>query len=82
MQQLSEEIRSCFPGDNDITMQSAAKLPYLSAVIEESLRLYPPVAAGLRRIVPKGGAIIDDHFVPENVSCRVLRYVVIFDMSD
>lgn len=70
MQQLSEEIRSCFPGDNEITMQSTAKLPYLSAVIEESLRLYPPVAAGLRRIVPKGGAIIDGHFVPENVSCQ------------
>ena len=73
MQKLSEEIRSCFTGDNDITMQSVAKLPYLSAVIEESLRLYPPVAAGLRRIVPKGGAIIDGHFVPENASRPYLQ---------
>lgn len=43
-------------------------MPYLAAVIEETLRLYPPVAAGLRRIVPKGGATIDEYFVPENVS--------------
>lgn len=82
MQQLSEEIHSCFTGDNDITIQSAAKLPYLSAVIEESLRLYPPVAAGLRRVVPEGGAVIDGHFVPENVSCRLLKSVVLLDTNE
>ena len=68
LRKLTKEVRSFITGDQDITMSKTSKLPYLAAVIEETLRLYPPVAAGLRRIVPKGGATIDEYFVPENVS--------------
>lgn len=67
MKTLIEEIHSTLTED-DITINKTAKLPYLNAVIEESLRMYSPVTMGLRRLVPKGGVSIDGHFVPENVS--------------
>lgn len=72
MRKLTKEIRSYLTCDDDITMNKTAKLPFLAAVIEETLRMYPPVAAGLRRVIPKGGATIDKYFVPEDVSCRTL----------
>lgn len=67
MRRLTKEIRSAFATDDDITFRSSAELTYLAAVIEESLRMYPPFVTSLARIVPKGGAFIDGEFVPEGV---------------
>ena len=70
MERLVSEIRTAFTSDQDITFSKAENLQYLNAVIEESLRIYPPVVVGLPRIVPKGGASMAGHYVPENVSGR------------
>ncbi|KAE8364638.1 cytochrome P450 [Aspergillus caelatus] len=61
---LTTEIRTSFSSYEDINFVSAANLPYLSAVLEECLRMYPPVPSVLPRKVPSGGAIIDGRFVP------------------
>jgi cytochrome P450 len=45
-----------------------AGLKVLQATIYEGMRIYPPVPAGLQRIVPKGGATIAGYSVPEGVS--------------
>ncbi|KAJ6619903.1 cytochrome P450 [Mycena sp. CBHHK59/15] len=62
---LKEELIDAFPegGDTIFDSNALAKLPYLHACIEESLRLGTPFP-GLRRVVPPGGSIIDRHFVP------------------
>ncbi|EDU41835.1 CypX Cytochrome P450 [Pyrenophora tritici-repentis] len=39
-------------------------LPFFVACIKESLRLNPPAPNLFPRIVPKGGKVIDGHFVP------------------
>ncbi|KAJ5818156.1 hypothetical protein N7474_003747 [Penicillium riverlandense] len=72
MNRLVTEIRSAFAKDSDISFRTITSLPYLTAVIEESLRLYPPFVTSLARIVPAGGAMIDEHFVPEGtiVACH------------
>lgn len=49
-----------------------ASLKYLSAVIEEALRIYPPFVTSLSRIVPKGGAYVDGQYIPGGVRIRSL----------
>lgn len=67
MTRLVHEIRSCFTKEIEISFRSTAMLPYLAAVIEESLRMYPPFVTSLARIVPHGGAFVDGQFVPGGV---------------
>ena len=64
---LTDQIRTSFIAERDITIQRVRqRLPYLFAVIEESLRLFPPVpiAFGIYRIVPDEGATIAGRYVP------------------
>ncbi|CRG82736.1 Isotrichodermin C-15 hydroxylase [Talaromyces islandicus] len=72
LQKLTDEIRSTFSVDSEINFANSAKLTYLSAVIEESLRMYPPLVMGLPRMVASGGGVVDGHFLPEGtqVSCH------------
>lgn len=66
LQRLAEEIRNAdFQDESDIKVASTQSLPYLDAVINESLRLHHPTPGSLPRIVPKGGMSIDGKFVPE-----------------
>ncbi|KAK3689756.1 cytochrome P450 [Podospora appendiculata] len=61
---LNHEVRSAFRSADEITMSSANRLPYLLAVINESLRMYPPVTSGLVREVPVGGGTIAWQYIP------------------
>lgn len=70
MAKLVNEIRTAFAHEREISFRSAAELTYLSAVIEESLRVYPPFVTSLARIVPEGGSLVDGHFVAEGVRCH------------
>lgn len=65
---LTEEVRSSFKSFDDITITSVNKLPYLQAVLNETLRFYPPLSSGMVRVVPSGGAEIAGHDVPGGVS--------------
>ncbi|KAL9628049.1 MAG: hypothetical protein Q9164_007408 [Protoblastenia rupestris] len=60
---LQDEIRS-LPTDDDLTIANLSRLPYLRAVLDESLRIYPPVPAAMDRVVPGEGKMISGHWVP------------------
>jgi cytochrome P450 len=47
------------------------KLPYLNAVIKESLRLSSGVVSGLLRVVPPSGAMVAGVDIPPGVSQRL-----------
>ncbi|PVH94810.1 cytochrome P450 ClCP1 [Periconia macrospinosa] len=72
-QTLATEIRSAFQTEDQITAASVKPLPYLDVVINEVLRLCPPIPDNMRRAVPKGGATVAGHHFPEGtvvgVSC-------------
>jgi cytochrome P450 len=61
---LVQEIRSNFEEETDINLSSLGKLPYLSAVIEEGLRMAPPVPSGLPRVTPEEGGIVCGEWLP------------------
>ena len=65
---LSEEIRQAFATKDAITIPAVNQLPYLSAILQESLRLSPPIVNGFPREVPKPGATINGSWVPSGVS--------------
>lgn len=63
---LQKEILNRYKTIDEIDSASALRLPFLQAVIQEGLRIYPPVSTGFQRISP--GVMIDDHWVPPGVS--------------
>ena len=68
MAKLVAEIRSTFAHDVDITIARVSQLKYLLAVLEESMRVYPPLPSGLNRLVPDGGEIVCGKWIPGGVS--------------
>lgn len=75
MQKLQREIRDAFKEASAITGFSVSSLPYLNAVIQEALRMFPPLPLGLPRIVPAGGVMIDGLFIPGGVSTNAIKQV-------
>lgn len=63
---LADEIRGAFKSYNDITPAAAANLPYLTACLQESLRVAPSVLTGMPVVSP--GAVVDGTFIPKGVS--------------
>ncbi|KAK0115298.1 hypothetical protein ONS96_013757 [Cadophora gregata f. sp. sojae] len=62
---LKDEVRGAFSTESEINMISVNGLEYLLAVLNEALRILPPVPGNLNRITPKGGCMIAGHFLPE-----------------
>lgn len=70
-ERLVTEIRDTFASSQDIKVDSVMSLPYLGATINEALRLFPPGAVAMQRIVPQGGATIDGHYIPAGTTVSV-----------
>ncbi|KAG2413010.1 hypothetical protein HFD88_010569 [Aspergillus terreus] len=67
LRRLMDEVRSAgFPTEADIRVASTQSLPYLNAVINETLRLRHLTPGSLPRISPDGGIMIDGHLVPRD----------------
>jgi cytochrome P450 len=68
MERVKKEVREAFSSFEDIEMVKLQQLGYLNACMDETLRLYPPVVVNLPRLVPKGGSLVNGHWMPEGVS--------------
>ncbi|KAL9105033.1 MAG: hypothetical protein Q9187_008831 [Circinaria calcarea] len=72
---LQKEVRNRFKDKEDMTLETiVADLPYLQAVINESLRVCPPGILGQPRLVPPEGASISGNFYPPGTTVEVNIY--------
>ncbi|RYP86559.1 hypothetical protein DL769_000731 [Monosporascus sp. CRB-8-3] len=71
MKNLTHLVRSTFASEDSITSNSVAELEYLTAVLKEGGRTYPPVPSGLPRVTTKGGSFIAGQLVPEGTAVYV-----------
>jgi len=77
MQKLKAEIRNAFASSKEINAETTARLPYLHAVTEEGLRIFPPVSFPLARISP--GANVDGVYVPLGMAVSTNSYAITRD---
>ncbi len=77
-QKLVQEVETLPP---DFNSQDARKLPYLSMVTDEAMRLYGAVPGGLPRTVPKGGRELGGYFFPEGTVVTTQAYTLHRDPS-
>ncbi|KAH8667962.1 cytochrome P450 [Tricladium varicosporioides] len=71
MAAIQAEIRNAFQSANEITPAAASNLKYTNAVLEEAMRLLPPLPGGLRRITSPHGNMIAGTFIPPRTSVSV-----------
>jgi len=71
---LVAEIRSTFEKSDDITIAKLTHMKYLTAVIEEGLRIYPPVPSNMPRVIPEEGAMVCGKWLPGGTSVAVAPY--------
>ncbi|KAI1473978.1 putative cytochrome P450 [Daldinia eschscholtzii] len=74
LEKLQQEVRSSFKSADEITITSVNKLYYMLAILNEALRLYPPVTSGLVRTVPKGGEHIAGQYVPGGTLVEIQQW--------
>ncbi|KAI3401428.1 hypothetical protein diail_10862 [Diaporthe ilicicola] len=74
LKKLTEEVRSTFKEESEITINTAGQLTYMLACLDEALRCYPPVPIGNPRVVPKGGKVFGGKYVPEDTHVMIWQW--------
>lgn len=74
---LQSQLDSIFPaGDSSCIYDKVRDIPYLDAVINETLRLKPAVPSGQPRVTPPDGLQIDDVWIPGDINVITPQYVI------
>ncbi|KAF1844724.1 benzoate 4-monooxygenase cytochrome-like protein P450 [Cucurbitaria berberidis CBS 394.84] len=77
---LAKEILSTFSSYDEITSgNKMMSCKYLTAFLEEALRMTPPVSAEPARRVLQGGTTVDGHYIPEGLHVSTGLYCLSFD---
>ena len=71
LSRLRDEIDDFFTLTKEIDSISLSKLSFLDAVINETLRLHPPVPSGVQRKTPTEGLQIGENFIPGETIVQV-----------
>lgn len=64
---ITEEVRGTFKSESEINFNTVSDLKYTMACLNEGLYIYPLVPIGLLRVIPPGGEVIMNTYVPVNV---------------
>lgn len=74
---LQDEVDAFYNDDPCPTPDKFAHLPYLNAVMNEALRVLPPVATSIQRApkIGSGGKMVGSMFLPEGTNVTLAPYV-------
>ena len=67
LSKAAREIRTRFTHKSEMTFEGLETLPYLNGIIQEGLRLSPPVPSGIPRQVPPEGGVVSGYLLPPHV---------------
>lgn len=73
---LQKEVDDLYASTENIDAMTLSKLKYMDAVINEALRLHPPVPSGLQRMTPPEGLQIGETFIPGNTILQIPSYTM------
>ncbi|KAH8885916.1 cytochrome P450 [Thozetella sp. PMI_491] len=73
---LTEEVRSAFASEDEIELAGVQKLPYMLAVLDETLRLYPPTPNGQPRKIAQGGDTIIGKYIPQDTLVEIWQWAL------
>ncbi|PQE20159.1 isotrichodermin C-15 hydroxylase protein [Rutstroemia sp. NJR-2017a BBW] len=79
---LTLELRNKFKSRSELTLLALASCKYLNAVLEEGLRMYPPVPINLPRLSPPSGTTIEEKYVPGGVTIGVSQWAANYATSN
>ena len=71
LQTLQSEVDAIFEIQATPDAVVLAKATYLNAVINEALRLHPPVPSGLQRMTPPQGLTVGNTVIPGNTIVQI-----------
>ncbi|MCJ1250221.1 hypothetical protein MMC30_007447 [Trapelia coarctata] len=74
LQMLTKEVRGAYGKETEMNLTNLGQLPYLSAVIDEGLRIVSPVPLGMPRVVPKGGDTVCGYYLPEDTCVSFMQW--------
>ncbi|KAK8052038.1 hypothetical protein PG993_003423 [Apiospora rasikravindrae] len=77
LQSLVDEIRGAFKSYDDINATAAQQLPYLQAVLNEGLRMFPPASGGAPRVSP--GFELHGYYIPSGTEINVSPWTITHD---
>ncbi|TGJ83736.1 hypothetical protein E0Z10_g5024 [Xylaria hypoxylon] len=77
LQQLVTEIRNAFKSFDDINATAAQQLPYLQAVLNEGLRIFPPASGGAPRV--SLGFELHGYYVPVGTEINASPWTITHD---
>ncbi|KAI0355826.1 high nitrogen upregulated cytochrome P450 monooxygenase 2 [Trametes cingulata] len=79
---LQKEIDQFYPpGDDPCDMQHHPKMHYLTAVINEGMRVYGPVPSGVQRLVPHrgSGVVLNSTYIPAGTALWIPFHSMQYD---
>jgi cytochrome P450 family 628 len=68
VEKLRAELQNTAYQANSADLSILQNLDHLNGVINEALRLHPPLPGGVYRLSPPEGLHIGDHFIPGNIN--------------
>ncbi|XP_069389495.1 cytochrome P450 [Paralichthys olivaceus] len=77
-EKLYQEVISVCPGDKMTTSEDITQMPYLKAVVRETLRMYP-VVPGNARVNVDGQIVVGDYVFPKDTLFHLCHYAVSYD---